>query len=70
MNTIKTQIGKVTSNPIGAIVGGVAVYYAAKKYGNVTNRWMLIGAGVLGVIGGAMAQASFKKGAPTAATIK
>jgi hypothetical protein len=71
MNTIKTQIGRVTSNPIGAVVGGVAVYYAAKKYGNVTNRWALIGAGLLGVIGGAMAQSAItKKGAPTAATIK
>ena len=61
MNTIKNQISTVTSNPIGAIVGGVAVYYAAKKYGNVTNRWMLIGAGVVGVIGGAMAQSAITK---------
>ena len=31
MTTVKEQMSKVTANVPGAIVGGVAVFYAAKK---------------------------------------
>ena len=71
MNTITNQINKITSNPVGAVVGGVAVWYGAKKFANVSNMYVLGLATIVGVIGGAMIQANMsKKGAPTAATTK
>lgn len=68
---MKNQITKITSNPIGSVVGGVAFYYGAKKMGNVSNMYALIALTVVGVYVGAMAQAKFMpKGAPTASTVK
>jgi hypothetical protein len=66
------QMTLVTSNPIGAIAGGAAGFYAAKKMGNVTNMWLLAGITVVGVIVGANAQSMMKAkaGAPTAAQVK
>lgn len=66
------QIAKVTNNPIGAVVGGVAGYYAAKKFTNITNVWAIIGIAALGVIVGANAQSMLKaqSSTPTAATTK
>jgi hypothetical protein len=67
---MKNQIAKITANPIGSVVGGVAFYYGAKKM-NVSNMYALIALSVVGVYVGAMAQAKFMpKGAPTAATVK
>jgi general stress protein CsbA len=60
MATMKEQVAKVTSNPIGAVVGGVAVFMAAKKLGKVTNKWALIGLTVVGVVAGALAQNAIK----------
>lgn len=68
---MKNQITKITANPIGSVVGGVAFYYGAKKMGNVSNMYALIALAVVGVYVGAMAQAKFMpKGAPTASTVK
>lgn len=68
---MKNHITKITANPIGSVVGGVAFYYGAKKMGNVSNMYALIAIAVVGVYVGAMAQAKFMpKGAPTAATVK
>jgi hypothetical protein len=66
------QLSKITNNPIGAVVGGVAGFYAAKKFGNVTNKWMLIGVVVVGVVVGAMAQSMIKAqaGQPKATDVK
>jgi outer membrane lipoprotein SlyB len=66
------QMTKVTSNPIGAIAGGVAGFYAAKKFGNVSNMWVLAGVAVLGVVVGANVQSMMKakSSAPTAAQAK
>ena len=67
---MKNQIAKITANPIGSVVGGVAFFYGAKKFGNISNTYALVGVSLLGVIVGAMAQAKFMpKGQPTAATI-
>ena len=67
---MKNQIAKITSNPIGSVVGGVAFFYGAKKFGNISNMYALVGVSLLGVIVGAMAQAKFMpKGQPTAAII-
>jgi general stress protein CsbA len=72
MTTVKEQMSKVTANVPGAIVGGVAVFYASKRFGKVANKWALAGLTVVGVLAGAMVQAKMKarKGAPTATTIK
>ena len=40
---IKTQVTKVQSNMLGAIVGVVAGYYAAGKYGKVSNKYAKVG---------------------------
>jgi hypothetical protein len=53
-------ITSVTSNPMGAVIGGIAVFYGAKKFAGVSNTWVLVGATVLGVLGGAMVQKSMK----------
>lgn len=61
----------ITSNYIGAIVGGVAVFYGAKKMGKVSNMYALIGLTVLGVYAGAYVQSMVaKKGTPTATDVK
>lgn len=68
---MKNQIAKITANPIGSVVGGVAFFYGAKKYANISNMYALVGASLLGVVVGAMTQAYFMpKGQPTAATVK
>ena len=57
---------------MGAVIGGIAVFYGAKKLANVSNTWVLVGATILGVIGGAMVQKSMSASAskPTASTTK
>lgn len=68
---MKNQIARITSNPIGSVVGGVAFYYGAKKMANVSNMYALIAIAAVGVYVGAMAQARLMpKGTPTAATVK
>lgn len=69
---MKENVAKVTSNPIGAVVGGVAVFFAAKKLGKVQNKWALIGLTAVGVIAGALAQNAIKakKSQPTVAEVK
>lgn len=69
---LNKQIAKVTNNPVGAIAGGVVGFYAAKKFGNVSNKWMLAGIALVGVVVGAMAQSMMKAqaGAPKAADVK
>lgn len=71
MNQIQSQINSVTSNAIGAIVGGVAMYYGAKKL-NVSNKWAVWGIALAGVIVGANVQKgmSAAKSKPTASTTK
>lgn len=65
-------ISSVTSNPMGAVIGGIAVFYGAKKFASVSNMYVLIGATVLGVLGGAMVQKSMKASAskPNSSTTK
>lgn len=71
MTTIKEQTAKITNNPIGAVVGGIAIFYAAKKFGKIENKWALAGAALVGVVLGAMVQSKMKakSSAPTAATV-
>lgn len=67
---MKTQISKVTSNPIGSAVGAIALFFIAKKTGHTTAPWM-IGAVIAGVLVGAHVQAAFKsqKGAAASANL-
>ncbi len=58
--------GSLKSNPIGAIIGGVALYFGAKKLMKVENKWALGGLVVVGVIAGAITQSKLK----SKATIK
>lgn len=69
---MKDQLKKVTSNPVGAVVGGVAFYYGAKKMANVQNNIALIAIAVIGAYAGATVQSNMKAKAsvPTQATVK
>lgn len=57
---IKTQVGKVKNNPIGAVAGAAASFWVAKKYGKVTNKWLLGGIAVAGIFVGANVQSMVK----------
>jgi outer membrane lipoprotein SlyB len=72
METVKATFGKVKSNLIGAAIGGVAGYYAAKKFGKLDNKWALMGVAVVGAVIGANVQAKMaaRAGAPSAASVK
>jgi outer membrane lipoprotein SlyB len=52
-NVVKTQMAKVRNNPVGLVVGGVATYFVAKKYGKVTKTWHLVALAVAGAVVGA-----------------
>ena len=67
--TIKSIGGNLKENPIGAIVGGVALYFGAKKLMKVENKYALIGLTLVGVIAGAMTQAKLKSKATVAPAI-
>lgn len=71
MTTVKEQIAKLTSNPVGSLVGVGAGYYVAKKLIKTDKMWMVVVVSVLGGVAGAMAQAKWKakKGVPTATTV-
>ena len=60
METINKGVAKVTGNPIGAIAGGIVLFWAAKKYANVSKTWQLAGVAVIGVLVGATVQGMVK----------
>lgn len=66
-NAVKTQMAKVRNNPVGLVVGGVATYFVAKKYGKITKTWQLIALAVAGGVVGAHASSYIKakKSTPT-----
>lgn len=68
---MKEQITKVTSNPIGALVGVGAGYLVAKKLMKTDKMWMVAVVSILGGVAGATVQAKYKakKGTPTATTV-
>lgn len=72
METVNNQFKKITSNPIGAIAGGILLFWATKKYANVSNKWLLAGVSAAGALIGANMQAKVaaKAGAPTAQVVK
>ncbi len=67
--TIKSIGGSLKENPIGAIVGGVALFFAAKKLMKVENKYALAGIALVGVIAGAITQSKMKSKATLAPAI-
>jgi len=69
LDPFKTVGATVKNNPIGAVIGGVAGFYLAKKFTPVTKTWMLVGIGVVGALAGAYGQSkiSAKVGAAKSA---
>lgn len=69
---MKKQINVVKANPIGAVVVAGLAFYAAKKYGKVSNKFALAGIAAAGLVIGANAQAKVvaRKSAPTKETVK
>ncbi len=67
--TVQSIGGSLKANPIGAIVGGVALYFGAKKLMKVENKYALAGLVVVGVIAGAIAQSKLKSKATIAPAI-
>jgi hypothetical protein len=69
---MKQLTAPVMANPIGAVVGGVAFYWASSKYAGVSNMYARIGLGIVGLYVGAMAQKaiSAQMSKPTANTTK
>lgn len=70
MNVNQT-ISRLTSNPIGTIVGAYAGYYVAKKLVNTQQMWMTVAIAIVGGVVGAGVQAKMgaKSGTPTAVTV-
>lgn len=71
MGAIKENVAKIKNNPIGAIAGGIALFFAAKKLAKVENKYALAGIAVVGVVVGAMVQSKMKakNSAPTTQTV-
>jgi outer membrane lipoprotein SlyB len=70
MKTVNTQISRLTSNPIGSLVGAGAGYYVAKKLMGTQKMWITIAITIVGGMLGAGVQSRMgKKGVPTAATV-
>lgn len=69
---MKEQLKKITSNPIGSIVGAGAGWVASSKVLGISNLWLKLAVTAVGAIGGAMVQQNIKakKSAPTAETVK
>ena len=67
----KEHLTKVQNNLIGGIAGGGLAFWAAKKYGNVSNMYALAGLAIVGVIVGANVQSSMKakQSQPTSGTV-
>jgi len=53
---MKQLTAPVMQNPVGALVGGVAFYWASHKYAGASNMYARIGLGVVGLYVGAYAQ--------------
>lgn len=68
---MKKTIEKIKSSPVAAVVGAIAVYMIAKKYGQTNSNLKKVGAVVLGVVAGAYiaSTAKAKMGASASAKL-
>lgn len=60
MESLKSIGSSLKNNWIGAIAGGVAGFYAAKKWGHVENKWILGGLAVVGALIGSTVEYKIK----------
>lgn len=64
-NIIQNTTSKISNNPLGTILGGVATYYIlSKRFPTAqvtTNKYMFIGTIVLGSIAGAYLSSRIKQ---------
>lgn len=67
---IKSTLKMPMSNPVGFLVGGAAVYFAAKKFMKIENKYAIIGLAIVGGIAGAMVQSKMKSKATIAPAVK
>lgn len=68
--TAKTIISTATSNVVGTIVGGVALYFVAKKLVKVENKYAVIGMVLVGAFIGSIAQSKMHSKAALATASK
>ena len=54
MKSIKEMGSNLTRTPMGTIGGAALAFLAAKKFGKVENKWMLIGITIAGAIAGSI----------------
>lgn len=64
---MKKQITTVQKNVLGAIAGGVALYFIGKKVGHLNNMAAIVAVTVVGVIVGAHCQAAMAQPKASAA---
>jgi hypothetical protein len=71
-NILKTNVNKIKNNPISAVAGAGAAWFAAKKYANVKNTYLLVGLALVGAVVGANVSymVKTKMNAPTKADTK
>lgn len=69
---LKSNFNKVKNNPISSLAGAGAAFWAAKKYANVKNTYILVGIALVGAIVGANVSYTVKTkmNAPTKADTK
>lgn len=59
-SSIKKDFSTATDNFFGAIIGGVAGYFAAKKLAKVENKWGVIAITAIGAVLGGTIEAKIK----------
>ena len=69
MNTVNQSISRMTTNPIGTVVGAYAGYYVAKNLVKSQQMWMTVAIAIVGGVIGAGVQARMGAKKPTAVTV-
>jgi len=72
MAILTKSVAKVKNNPIGAVAGGVLVWWASKKYMGVEKMWLRATLAIVGAYAGAVAQGTIKakSSAPKGSDVK
>jgi len=60
MEIVKSAWASVKNSPIGAIGGGLLAFYAAKKKGNISNKYALVGIAIVGALVGSAIEYKIK----------
>lgn len=70
MAFIQDTTAKIKANPISTLLGGVAGFLVAKRLMKTENNYAVIGAVVVGALGGAMISASMKTSKSATLTVR